>query len=673
MKRFLAILAATTVIGGIAGIGTTRVMLQDVANTLPEIHPEQLLETSVRDGATSIEDKDGHEIDNFASSRRIPLTYEQIPPVVRDAFIAAEDQHFWTHDGVDPASTLRAAFTDLTTGRHEGGSGIPQQVIKNFITGNDRSMGRKVAEALLAIRLVQIMDRRDILRVYLNGIWLGHGAYGVGAASKAWFQKDVSGITLAEAAFMAGLARGPALMEPESHPDRARARRRYVLSRMVSSGFISQSEADAADKAPLPHPDTIANTGGGGSYYTETVRGQVLASKGVSGVYAGGGRIRTWQDPQIQKSADMALMRGLLTYDRRHGWQGNLKNIPSDWKVGVVSHCSGVQCIVLSGNDSLPAHNGYGRSVRNGMTVAVTPDGEIAERPSADGAVVVMSPQGHVLAETGGFWRGNASFNRATQSARQTGSTIKPFIAMAAIERGWTPDTIVADVPVSIAIPQTTGMWQPGGDGHDDGMGLITLRDALAQSRNQAFVRLGNDLGFDTVYDTFRNFGIYSDTQTLTPASLLGASETSLLKLTTAYASLRGNAGHTVQASFIQGEPDQTSQRPIPDTAPVLSMLSSVITDGTAEQAFAHLPAGMRQTIGGKTGTSNEVMDSWFVGYEGEYVIGVHVGMDSPTPLGNHEFGSTIAAPIAADIMTGIWDAGKVTTSSTPEQSDHPQ
>ncbi len=661
MKRLLALLTATTILGGIALVGTTRVMLQDVADSLPAIDPEQLIAASVRDGATIIQDSQGHEIETFASSRRIPLEYDQIPATVRDAFIAAEDQHFWTHDGIDPTSTIRAALTDLTTGRHEGGSGIPQQVVKNFVTGNDRSMGRKIAEALLAIRLVQIMDKKQILQIYLNGIWLGHGAYGVGAASKAWFHKDISQITLAEAAFMAGLARGPALMEPDAHPDRARARRHYVLSRMVASGYATQNEADKADLAPLPHPDTLANTGGGGTYYSETVRGIVLSSRGVSGLYSQGGIIRTWQDADIQKSADKALETGLLAYDRRHGWNGNLKNIPSGWRTGVILRCAGTDCSVRTQDGSvLSARNGYGRGVHAGMTVAVTEDGEIAERPFADGAVVVMSPDGHVLAESGGFWRGASSFNRATQSLRQTGSTIKPFIALAAIEKGWTPDTVVADVPVSISIPGATASWQPGGDGRDDGMGLISLRDALAQSRNQAFVRLGNDIGFDSVYDTFRTFGIYSDDQSLSPASLLGASETSLMRLTAAYASLRGNAGHTVHATFLQDAGQDHDGIPIPDTSAVLSMLSSVITDGTAEQAFAHMPQEMRKTIGGKTGTSNEVMDSWFVGYEGNYVIGVHVGMDTPTPLGNHEFGSTIAAPIAAEVMTDIWKSGRV-------------
>lgn len=656
MKKLLALLTITTAVGCVAVVGTTRVMLQDVANSLPALNPEQLLATSIRDGATVIQDASGKEIETFAASRRIPLEYEQIPTSVRNAFIAAEDQHFWTHDGIDPASTFRAAITDLTTGRHEGGSGIPQQVIKNFVTGNDRSMGRKVAEALLAMRLVQIMDRKDILKIYLNGIWLGHGAYGVGAATKAWFRKDISQITLPEAAFLAGLARGPALMEPDTHPDRARARRGYVLARMVSSGYISQHDADQANLAPLPHPDTLTNTGGGGSYYSETVRGLVLQSKGSSGLYSGGGIIKTWQDATLQQSADRALQQGLLAYDRRHGWNGNLKNIPTDWKVGVIIRCSGMNCSIRTATgETLAGKNNYGRSVHAGMTVAVTPDGDIAERPAADGAVIIMSSQGHVLAESGGFWRGTSSFNRATQSLRQTGSTIKPFIALAATEKGWTPDTIVADVPVSITIPGRSTPWEPGGDGHDDGMGLISLRDALAQSRNQAFVRLGNDLGFDMVYDTFRTFGIYPDEQPLSPASLLGASETSLLRLTAAYAALRGNSGHTVHASFIQDSDTHPAERAIPDTSAVLSMLSSVITDGTAEQTFSHLPEGLRHAIGGKTGTSNDVLDSWFVGYEGDYIIGVHVGMDTPTPLGNHEFGSTIAAPIAADIMMDIW------------------
>ncbi len=659
-KRLLTLTIAGTALLGMSSLGYVKNSLQKAADNVTPVSPAALLSQTSGDSATVILDSQGGQTDAFSIARRIPLTYDAIPLIVRQAFVAAEDRNFWTHNGVDYPSLIRAAITNLTTGRHEGGSSIPQQVIKNYVTGNARTLDRKTREAVLAMALVRDMPRSQILQVYLNGLWLGHGAYGVGAGSVAWFHHPLATVSIAEAAFLAGLARGPAIMEPQTHPDRARARRSYVLDRMVAAGNITAQEAAVAKLAPLPVPDSLANTGIGKSYYTETVREIVLGQRGAEGVYSGGSLIRTWQSEPLQAIADAALQNGLLSYDARHGWRGDLKDIPASWKTGKVISCdkAAASCAVLpSGTDSpITAKNPYGATIRAGYTVGITPDGLIAERPQADGGVILMSPEGHVLAESGGFWRGHTTFNRATQSMRQVGSTIKPFVALTALQYGWTPETVVADVPVSVSVPGAAEDWQPGGDGHDDGMGLISLRDALAQSRNQAFVRLGMDVGLDAVWQTFYALGIYPQSQRLSPASLLGATETTLLRMTTAYASLVANAGHPIHATYIQTDaaPAMTPDAEngvIPDTAPVLSMLSSVTNGGTAEAAFSSLPASVRATIGGKTGTSNNVMDSWYIGYSGSLVVGVHVGGDTPFPLGDREYGSTIAAPIAAEII----------------------
>lgn len=669
MRKIWMLVTTSLILGSLCVAGTARVTLSDINDTLPDIDTKALEQDAYSNGTTQIYDDSGNTVtDSFAIKQRYPVSYREIPPLVINAFIAAEDKNFWDHNGVDYPSIMRAAMANILHHRHEGGSGITQQVIKNLVIGNNQTIERKIKEALLAIRLEKEMSKQDIMGIYLNSIWFGHGAYGIGAASQAWFQKDVKDLTLPEIAFMAGLPRGPAIMEPSSHPDRALARRAYVLDNMVALGFITPDAALEAKTAPLPSPKTISNTGTGNSYYTETVRGQLISDKGSSSVYSGGMKISTYQNLDLQAHAEDAFASNLRKYDMRHGWRNDIyREHPSSWSTAIVKKCASDTCLVdLNGEEVSLANSQDGTpGYRISPGAHVLTDGKkVMEMPQTDGSVIVMDKNGHVLAMVGGFYRGASSFNRATQSLRQTGSVIKPFIALAAIENGWTPQTIVADVPITISVAGHD--WSPGGDGRDDGMGLITLKEALAQSRNQAFVRLGQDIGFDNIFTEFKKMGLYDENASLSPASMLGASETSLIRMASGYASILANTGCPVSPHFIVEDPKPCDEQIIHDTTPLQDMLHDVVSDGTAKAAFRNFSEQDLKHVGGKTGTSNNVMDSWFIGYVDDYIVGVHVGNDTPSSLGEHEFGSTIAAPIAADIMKYILQTKKAPLTREP-------
>lgn len=645
-------------------VATLRTTLHDVSETLPVVNTTELKKEAFSDGTTKIYDNSGQNItDSFAIKQRTPVYYQNIPPLVVAAFIAAEDKNFWNHNGVDYSSIIRAGIANIIHHRHEGGSGITQQVVKNMIVGNSQTIDRKIREALLAMQIEKKVTKQEILEIYLNSIWFGHGAYGIGAASHAWFQKDLKDLTLPEIAFMAGLPRGPAIMEPSSHPQRAMDRRSYVLKRMVETGAITAEQASIANKAPLPSPQTISNTGTGSSYYTETVRGQLITDKGANSVYSGGMVVSTYQDLSLQHLAEEALMLGIRDYDIRRGWRGDVyKNYPETWRSVIVRKCDNKTCLVSDDGKDVTLING--RNSSQGYHIspgahALSDGHSIWEMPSTNGSVIIMDKWGHVKAMVGGFYRGTSSFNRATQSMRQTGSVIKPFVAITAMSKGWEPETTVADVPITLSVSGHD--WSPGGDGRDDGMGIITLKEALAQSRNQAFVRLGMDIGFDTVFDMFKRFGLYDEQANLGPASVLGASETSLLKMASGYASILANTGCPVSPQFIviNDIPKKCDIKTIPDTSGLVDMLHDVVSDGTAKVAFKSFSNEDLKRIGGKTGTSNNVMDSWFIGYVDDYIVGVHIGNDIPSSLGEHEFGSTIAAPVAADIMEAIIKKGR--------------
>lgn len=601
-NKILGLIPISIGLGLFITIATARVVVEKMEPTLPDISH---LSTPVLSGPTTIKDTLNNTVATFSNHNSDPINVEKMPILLKQAFISAEDKNFYIHNGLDYYGILRALLSDLSGNHMAGASTITQQVIKNMVTGNDRTVSRKIKEALLARRLEKILTKNEILNIYLNTIWLGNGAYGVPSASKVWFDKDIYHLNPAEIAFLAALPKGPAIIDPIKHPDRAKSRRHYVLNRMCEDKYISCSQVSYWDAQPLPVPHIVDTTGMASDWYEESVRRYVVNHYGAGLLYSGGMIIEEWKNPLFQIIAENALNNGISNYIKRH--RGN--DIPN-------------------------------------------------------GSVIIMdSNNGHILAEVGGR-EYSGGFDRALQSNRQIGSIAKSIISIAALSSGYKPDTDVMDVPIHID-DGFGHIWSPGADG-GDGMGVISLTKALAESRNQAFVRIGYELGFENIYNAFYKYGLYAENTKLLPASMLGAIETTPMNVAVAYSRLINN-GQNIKAEFIKKITDKTGNiiEQSPDNFDVIhlnddmnthsdemrKMLHEVVSHGTAYMPFKNMDL---TNIGGKTGTSNDVMDSWFAGFKDNYVIVVNIGFDNPKSLGSHEFGSTVAAPIASEIMQKI-------------------
>lgn len=702
---FLVVLAA-----GVLGLSIGLALVRREARDLPDISTLG----AHRPAMTSrIVSSDGAVMGQFAEQNRMPVTLDQVPPVVVQAFVSAEDRGFWRHRGIDPLAIARASLTNLRnrgSRRPLGASTITQQVIKNIGGNDEQSLRRKVREALMAMRLETKVGKARVMEMYLNEIYLGQGAYGVAAASDAYFGKPIAEVDLSQAAFLAALPKGPANYDPVRRPDAALARRSYVLGRMEEDGAITHVQAEQARAQPLPRPSSRFLGGPADGFFAEEARREVVQAMGAQGLYRGGLTVVTSMDPALQALADRSLREGLSEYDRRHGWRGALAALPAGtdlaspqswiralasveppagaegWRTAAVLGFSRDGSAVVGGTDGVPyllpfqgmswarreLSTGLGPPPRRAqdvlrpgdvILVTVTQRGpELRQIPQVQGALVAMEVRtGRVLAMSGGFSYEQGSFNRATQSVRQPGSAFKPFIFLTAFSSGYDPTSPVLDSPIAIDPGGGAPRWRPGADG-GAGWGLITARRALENSRNLSSVRLLYDLGLDAVGDTARRFGIYDRLPTF--AAALGALEVSDLRLTTAYAMI-ANGGHRLDPTLIDridgpdGKPiAMRAQPPLDGTdriadpvavSQLTSVLEGVVRHGTAAPALGKI--GL--PIAGKTGTTNDNVDTWFVGFTPDIAVGVHVGFDRPQPLGADEFGGKAAAPIFGAFVKG--------------------
>jgi penicillin-binding protein 1A len=648
---------------------------------------------------------DGSVLGRFATENRTVIPLAAIPPTLIQAFVSAEDKTFWTHKGIDPAAIARALITDIryhgSRRRPIGASTIDQQVVKNLIVGDQTSLRRKIREALLAVKLDRELGKKKVMETYLNEVYLGSGAYGVAAASSAYFGKAPDRLDLAEMAFIAGMPKGPGNYDPVKHPDAALARRAYVLGRMTADGAVTPDQAAEAAREPLPTPARPSSGGPAEGWFSEAARRESSKLLGTSAVYGGGFTIRTSEDPVLQQEAEQSLRDGLTDYDRRHGWRGPLARLPAGtdliqsrswapylaaiklpdgadgWSAAVVLSAGRDAIIGFAdgGTITLPLSSlawarpvtgpGMGAVPRRasdilspGDIVMIDRSGgepEMRQIPQAEGALVAIeAATGRVLAIAGGFSSTAGAFDRVTQSFRQPGSTFKPFIYLTALEKGYDGTSPLLDSPVSIDLGANSAAWEPASDG-DRGMGLITLRKGLEMSRNFASVRLLYDLGLPAVEDTVKKFGLYPALPNF--AAALGALDTSDLALTSAYATF-ANGGHKVDPTLLD-EIDGPDGKPVwkrpsepsggyPQIAdPVAvahlrSILEGVVRHGTAARELA----GINLPIAGKTGTTNDNRDAWFVGFTPSMAVGVHIGFDHPASLGPKEFGALAAAPV---------------------------
>ncbi len=712
------------VVLGLIGGGIVAYAVYDYSQDLPDYaHLNDYAPPTV----TRVHAGDGRLLAEYARERRVFVPIDAMPERLKHAFVAAEDQNFYSHFGLDPRGIARAVVENVKRlrdgGRPEGASTITQQVAKNFLLTNEVSIERKVKEAILAMRLEEAFTKDEILELYLNEIFLGNRSYGVAAAALNYFDKALDDLTIGETAYLAALPKAPSRYDPVRDHDAAVGRRDYVINRMQDDGYITPEEAAAAKAEPLVTHRRAPTEYARADFFTEEVRRQLVGHFGEEGFYGGGLSVRTTVAPALQAIADRALRRGLGDYDRRHrgyrgpvatipleGWQDALKKVdpgfelmdlklaavlgvePDAARLGFVDGDEGALRLEdvrwARPEDAQgkigPALREVGAILEVGDVVLVereTGRGEsshwaLRQRPEVEGAVVALDPHtGRVLALSGGFSYRQSKFNRATQALRQPGSAFKPFVYLAALEDGYTPSSIIVDGPIEIEQGPGLPLWKPENYSQTF-YGPSTLRTGLEKSRNLMTVRLAQDVGMGRVKDVAHRFGIdrgLGDNL----ASALGSNEVTVMGLTAAYAMLV-NDGKRIEPVMIEriqdrygktvmsrtGEtcaacqsetlatpppalPNERAQVVDPRNAyQLVHMLEGVVEHGTAQRAKA-----IGHPLAGKTGTTNDAKDAWFVGFSPDLAVGVYVGFDRPQSLGRKATGSNVALPVWVEVM----------------------
>ncbi len=722
LLKWMLILIAVSGLLGCAGLaGLYYYLSQDLPkiNTLKDYRPATV---------TSVFSDDGRKIGEFFNERRIVIPLAEMPENLINAFVAAEDSRFREHPGIDILSIVRASLKNFKAGTIvQGGSTITQQVTKSFLLSPERTYERKIKEAILAYRIEKKFSKNEILFLYLNQIYLGHGAYGVEAASENYFGKHAKDLNLAECSMLAGLPQAPSRYSPFRFPDRAKQRQIYVLNRMKEDGLISNLEATEAIDLKLdikPRKNWFIERV---PCYTEHVRRYVEKNYGKDALYQQGLQIHTAVNIELQKIGRNAVNKGLIELDRRTGYRGPIKNISS---LQIESFCAEISEKI--GNKLLDKETTYQgvvyhvddekgvSEVRVGdfhgfikfetMTWARKPDPEVAyyeakakkpsqvlkagdvilvkvlnepvedneleftleQEPVAQAALLSIEAEtGHVKTMIGGRDYRNSQFNRAYQSRRQPGSAFKPIIYAAALDKGYTAASVIIDSPVVYEDTERDFIWKPR-NYKEKFFGPTLFREALVKSRNIVTIKILQDIGIDYVIEYSRKLGISSDiSQDLSIA--LGSSGLSLLELVNAY-SVFSNLGYLIEPVFItkiydrDGNLLETSKlirKKVIDmsTAYIMTnIMESVVKSGTGWRIKA-----LKRPVAGKTGTTNNLFDAWFMGYTPRYTTGVWVGLDQEAPLGKGETGSRAASPIWLEFMKNTLEGKPARTFNVPE------
>ena len=648
----------------------------------------------------------GDLVADFSTEKRIFVPYSSIPKKVINAFLSAEDKNFFSHPGVDAKGVIRASINNikniLTSKRLEGASTITQQVAKNFLLSNEVSINRKIKEAILAFRIERALSKERILELYLNQIYLGSGAYGVAAASLEYFDKSIKELNYEESALLAALPKAPSRYNPYRDIDLAKFRRNLVLKNLLDNEFINKNEYNELKKKEINLKKKKKIFLEDSQYYIEDVRKNIIETLTYEKVYKQGFNINTPINLELQKIATESLRNGLIKYDKRKGWRGALDNrIYSSkwfdglekydleksisWELSIIKKINKFSAEietqdkkqgVIEYKDISWTKKEFNQLFKTGDVIYTekTKDNKYSLRqlPKINGGIVVMDPfTGRVLALSGGFSFKNSEFNRATQALRQPGSAFKPFVYALALENNYTPSSLVLDAPLVLDQGSDLKMWKPENYGKKF-YGPSTLRVGLEKSRNLMTVRIAQNLGIDKVVNFSKKLGIYENPQELLSISL-GSAETTLIKLTSAYSAfinggklvepvlidrIQDSEGNTIlnndkrtcsncdQISFISNMypkiNDNYEQVFSSQTAyQITSLLEGVIKRGTGKKLNK-----LKLNLAGKTGTTNENTDAWFIGYTSNLVIGVYVGMDNPKSLGKFETGSKTALPI---------------------------
>jgi len=717
---FLFTAGAILFLVGATGLGF---LLWKYSQDLPDYSQLATHEPAVM---TRVHAGDGSLLAEYARERRLYTPIQAVPKMVVAAFLSAEDKNFYKHPGVDIEGIGRAGLYYLRREkgqRPQGASTITQQVAKNFLLTNEQTFDRKIKELLIALRIENTYTKDKILELYLNEIYLGLSNYGIAAASLNYYGKSVHELTLAEAAYLAALPKAPNNYHPFRFREAAIARRNYVIDRMVENGYVSREDGEKAKKEQLDvNPRSLSPNSVAAGFFAEEVRRELADRYGEKKLYEGGLSVRTTLDPKMQLMARKALTDGLVRYDEAHGWRGAIQRIDltsRDWgeALSEVPALGDVQpwrlAVVLDLNGDTarvglqPRRDPSGAVAREREVGYITNDGakwvrkpvrqvlapgdvvyvepleprssqmRLRQMPEISGAIVAMDPYtGRVLAMVGGFSFDQSKFNRATQALRQPGSSFKPFVYATALDNGYTPSTVVLDAPIEVDTGVGQEIWRP--DNYDGKFsGPRTLRYGIEHSKNLMTVRLAQDVGMPLIAEYAKRFGVYDEMLPVLAMSL-GAGETTVLRMTTAY-SMFVNGGKRIKSTLIdriqdrmgqtiyrhderqclgcdadkftnQAEPrlvDKREQVLDPLTAyQITSMLEGVVQRGTAT-----VVKEVGKPLAGKTGTTNDAKDVWFVGFSPDLAVGVYMGYDKPRSLGNSATAGQYAAPIFRDFM----------------------
>ena len=686
---------------------------------LPDVASLKTIELQV---PLQIFTKDGLLIQEYGEKRRIPIPYAQIPPTLIKAILATEDQRFFDHPGVDILGLARATVSMIQTHRKsQGGSTITMQVARNFFLNSKKTFLRKFNEIMLAIKIDQELSKEKILELYLNQIYLGNRAYGVGAAAQVYYGKSLSELNIAQLAMIAGLPQAPSTHNPIANPLAAKKRRDHVLERLYEEKYITKEQYEEALQQPLTEKYHGTHSQVYAPYVAEMIRQSLVEHFGQE-AYTRGYKVYTTIDSHLQNAANSITEEHLLSYDRRHGYRGPIGKISvfdspnqRSQKLKHYTAIGDLQPVVITTVDNRSAtavnqynqtvslnweaiswarpelKNGYvGRSPTNAHRVLAAGDVVyvkcqadhciLNQDPEAEIALVALNPSdGGIAALVGGFNFEKSKFNRVTQSERQPGSSFKPFLYAAALNKGYTLASVINDAPIVIRDPSQPE-WRPHNDNLKFG-GPTRLKTALTMSRNLVSIRILDDIGIDYTIDYATRFGFRKETFPHTLSLALGTLSVTPMDLTAAYA-IFANGGYKVEPYLIdkitntkgyvllQAKPaqapdahsdlsaDMLAPRVISEQTAFLmnSAMQNVIQHGTASAARVL----NRQDIAGKTGTTNEQVDAWFAGYNRDLVVTTWVGFDTPHPL--HEYAARLALPVWIDFM-------KIALHGKPEHS----
>ena len=691
-------LGASVLIGGLAVGG----LIWHLAKDLP---PLDQLETYQPSLVTQVYSSDQQRIGQFFIERRIQTPLAEIPERFRRAVIAVEDVRFFEHPGLDYIGMLRAAWTNLRRGgKVEGASTITQQLARSLFLSSERTFDRKVRELILAYKMELVLTKDKILELYLNQIYFGQGAYGIASASQTYFGKDLSALTIAESAFLAGLPKSPNHYSPYKAYDRAKKRQEHVLARMEEAGFLTAAEREqaAAETLNFRRPGGIQEA----PYFVEHVRQLLIAKYGEAMVYKGGLKVYTTLNMEMQKAAETAFAAGLRELDKRQGWRGPLRTVDvaaptpptvaattdqavkvGDYREGYVAKVAKDHYLVqvgttvaklafddmawakrrLTGSDTakdIVVNQNLKQVLKPGDVIEVMVKKldrdlvhvQLEQTPLVEGGLIALEPgNGAIRAMVGGYDFGRSEYNRAVQAHRQPGSAFKPIIYATAVSQGMSPASVILDAPVVYEQEQEEKTWKPENYGKKF-HGMVSLRDALAQSHNLATVRLLDKVGVKNVIEFAKAVGITSPLAA--DLSLgLGSSSVGLMELTSAYSVLlnQGNRAEPYAILIVKDNAGKVLEQEEPQALAVISketaylitnMMEDVIQKGTGQAAKV-----IGRPIAGKTGTTDEFINAWFIGGAPNLVSGIYVGFDDRRSLGETESGAHAALPIWINFM----------------------